>query len=45
MFFAGCDYKIYSLSFFSISRKYLYVSTVISPQASSSQAMIAALCI
>ena len=35
----------YSLSFFSISRKYLYVSTVSSPQASSSHAMMAPLCI
>jgi len=35
----------YSLSSFSISRKYLYVSTISSPQAASSQAMIAPLCI
>ena len=35
----------YSLSPFSISRKYLYVSTISSPQAASSQAMIAPLCI
>ena len=34
----------YSLSRFSISRKYLYVSTVSSPQAASSQAMMAPLC-